>query len=127
SDTGNNRIRRIDLNNNIDTVVGLRDGNAIGGVTLNNPHELSVDGSGNIYIADTDNNRIRRLLTNGTVSNIAGTGAAGKTGDGGLGTLAAPNHPQGVAASADGETVYIADAGLARGAGPGDVADSPVR
>src|SRR5581483_4952503 len=111
SDTGNNRIRRIDLNNNIDTVVGLRDGNAIGGVTLNNPHELSVDGSGNIYIADTDNNRIRRLLTNGTVSNIAGTGAAGKTGDGGLATLAALNHPQGVAASADGETVYIADTG----------------
>ena len=39
---------------------------------FNNPGPLSVDGSGNIYVADTGNQLVRRVTAAGTVTTIAG-------------------------------------------------------
>ncbi len=48
---------------------------------LNNPQAVTVDSSGNIYIADTGNNVIRKV-SSGTIATVAGNGTAGFSGDG---------------------------------------------
>jgi sugar lactone lactonase YvrE len=68
SDLGNQRIRKVDGNGIITTVVGTGssgysgDGGAGTNATLNMPTGLSIDSAGNLYIADTYNNCIRKLL-----------------------------------------------------------------
>ena len=69
---------------------------------------LTIDASGNLYIADEYNQRIRKVTSSGTISTIAGTGTAGYSGDGGLGTAAELYYPEDVAVSASGN-IYIAD------------------
>jgi sugar lactone lactonase YvrE len=44
--------------------------------TFNDPTEIAVDGSGNLYIADTDNNEIRKVTSAGVVTTIAGGAAS---------------------------------------------------
>jgi len=44
--------------------------------TLNSPAGITLDGSGNIYIADSNNQRIRKLVPGGSLTTIAG-GATG--------------------------------------------------
>jgi hypothetical protein len=65
-----------------------------GGPAINaglSPNALSVDGSGNVYIADLGNNRIRKVDTSGIIQTIAGNGSSGFSGDGGPATLASMN------------------------------------
>jgi len=38
---------------------------------------LTVDGAGNLIIADIQNNRIRKMAPNGTISPVAGTEGLG--------------------------------------------------
>ncbi len=50
---------------------------------FNWPHEVRVDGDGNLFIADTRNHVIRRVdAHSGIVTTIAGNGSAGFAGDG---------------------------------------------
>ena len=86
------------------------DGGAAAAAQLNNPTAMTFDAAGNFYIADTNNNRVRKVTPAGIISTAAGTGAAGWSGDGGPGPNAQLDHPQGLAADADGN-VYIADSG----------------
>lgn len=67
---------------------------------------ISIDGDGNIYVADVVNNRIRRI-TAGQVTTWAGDGSA--TFKEGNGTAAAFNNPYGVATTAAGIT-FVTDA-----------------
>ncbi len=67
-DNNNFRIRKVSGNTGIiSTVAGTGlsgyngDGIAATSAGLNNPYGVSVDGSGNIYIADYDNYRIRKV------------------------------------------------------------------
>lgn len=66
SDMGNHRIRRVDLDGMISTVVGSGivgfsgDGGPAADAQLNGPRGVRVDRSGAIYIADLDNHRIRK-------------------------------------------------------------------
>ncbi|MGH9498984.1 MAG: hypothetical protein ACRD3L_07550 [Terriglobales bacterium] len=89
------------------------------GARITYPSSVSVDGQGDLYIADYYDNRIRCVLAvpggcNGStyavgdLSTVAGTGVAGYTGDNGPGTQAELHHPFSVAADHAGN-VYIAD------------------
>ncbi len=80
----------------------------IEGVTLNGPMALTVDRSGDVFIADTLNNVIREIDPNGKVTTVAGDGRAKYAGDGGPARLASLNHPSGVAVDAKGN-LYVND------------------
>lgn len=112
SDTGNNRIRRIDLGGNIETVLGERSDSPtpLGGFALNGPQGIAIDSSDTLYIANTGGHQIFRLLANGTASVFAGTGIAGPFGDSSAATSAQLNQPGGVGVDSAGN-VYIADTG----------------
>ena len=78
-DKGNDRIRKIDTNGIITTVVGNGkgyggDGGSATGALLNSPSDVAIDSSGNLFIADTENHRIRKVdaVTN-NISTIAGS------------------------------------------------------
>jgi len=68
ADTYNQRIRKVDASTgNISTVAGngtggfSGDGSAATSAEINYPWGLTVDSTGNIYIADTSNNSIRKV------------------------------------------------------------------
>ncbi|HEX3387079.1 MAG TPA: hypothetical protein VHS53_17890, partial [Mucilaginibacter sp.] len=65
-------------------IAGYADGQGAAAV-FNNPGEMAIDGSGNIYIADEGNNVIRKVTPGGTVTTFAGTGVPGSA-DGTLAT-----------------------------------------
>jgi len=99
----------------ISTVAGIGtsgysgDGNAATLAALNFPHGVTVDSSGNLYIADTNNHVVREVLkASGTILTIAGDGTAGFAGDGGPATDAMLNAPYATALDAAGN-LYIAD------------------
>ncbi|HVW98785.1 MAG TPA: gliding motility-associated C-terminal domain-containing protein [Mucilaginibacter sp.] len=52
------------------------DGSGIS-ASLNNPHGLTVDGSGNIYVAETSGLVVRKITASGMVSTLAGSGTVG--------------------------------------------------
>lgn len=116
ADTDNHRVRFITKSTGIiTTVAGTGDAgyNGDGGyafmATLFRPSDVTLDPSGNIYIADAANNRIRMVdRSSGIISTVAGTGVAGFSGYGGLATVATISQPLGIDIDASG-TVYIAD------------------
>jgi hypothetical protein len=69
---------------------------------------ISVDGNGDLLIADTSNNRIRSVDRMGIIRTVAGTGRTGHSGDGGPATAATFHDPVSVVAGADGD-LYISD------------------
>src|SRR5205814_846742 len=75
---------------------------------------VSVDRSGNIFIADPQDSRIREVVAaTGNIRTVAGNGTNGFSGDGGPATRAALSHPHGVFGDASGN-IFIADAGNQR-------------
>jgi hypothetical protein len=91
------------------------DGGLAASASLNTPAGLSLDGAGNLYIADSVNNVIRRITAaTGVITtivgfkNAGGAGAPGYGGDGGPATSALLNNPWGVTVDAFGY-LYIAD------------------
>ncbi|MCP4254222.1 MAG: hypothetical protein GY775_12595, partial [Candidatus Scalindua sp.] len=72
------------------------------------PRDLTLDSSGNLYIADTGNNVIRKVDTNGVITTVAGTGVAGYNGDNIYAIDAELNLPYSVTVDNDGN-IYIAD------------------
>ena len=75
---------------------------------LNYPWGLTVDKSGNVYVADNGNQKIRLISSIGIITTYAGTGTAGSGGDGGAATLAQLHNPEGLLAVGS-SSVYIAD------------------
>ncbi|MCL2726620.1 MAG: NHL repeat-containing protein [Polyangiaceae bacterium] len=67
---------------------------------------LTLDTSGNIYVADFSNNRIRKVTPEGNVTTIAGTGQGRHTD--GLASSAAFSWPQGIVMNAVG-TLYVTE------------------
>ena len=71
-----------------------------------------VAADGTLYIADTGNQRIR-VVKGGDITTFAGSGARGFSGDGGLATAAALNHPVALALDTTG-ALLICDQGNER-------------
>ncbi|MBI4661984.1 MAG: hypothetical protein HY735_24445, partial [Verrucomicrobia bacterium] len=84
------------------------DGGPATSARLNSPTCVAVDAAGNLLIADTQNHRIRKVTPVGLISTLAGTGSAAFNGDGGPGTSASFQSPQGLALDAAGN-LYVAD------------------
>ena len=82
ADTGNSRIRKVDITGIITTVAGTGepgfsgDDGAATEVQLSVPEGVAVDGAGNLYIADTGNSRIRKVDSTGVITTVAGGGGA---------------------------------------------------
>src|SRR3990172_1309786 len=116
ADSFNDRVRRVDaVTGLISTVAGngingfSGDGAAATGAQLNLPYGVTVDGVGNVFIADTSNNRVRRVdVGTGLISTFAGTGTLGFSGDGAAATGARLYYPYGVAVDGGGN-VFLAD------------------
>jgi sugar lactone lactonase YvrE len=121
SDTGNNVVRIITSDGNINLFAGYvpystptagynGDGGPANSAQLQLPVGIAADLAGNIYIADSANNVIRKVTTDGTINTIAGLGptSAGFSGDGAAATAANLDGPLDVAVDKDG-VVYIAD------------------
>ena len=114
ADEGNNRIRKIGASGTITTVTGdgfatfSGDGGPAIEATLADPSGITLDGNGNMFIADCGNNRVRKVDTNGIITTVAGNTNSDYTGDGGLATNASLYEPTGVAVDAQGN-LFIAD------------------
>jgi streptogramin lyase len=111
-------IRRIAPDGTITTIAGTGkkghegDNGPASQATLNLPHEIRFDRSGNLFIADTGNNAIRRIdAKTGIITTIAGGPKhRGYSGDDGPANAAAFKGPHSLQFSADG-SLYICDVG----------------
>jgi sugar lactone lactonase YvrE len=110
ADTNNFKIRKITPDGVVSTLAGSTYGFADGiGINASFKHifGVSVDSTGNVYVADTYNNMIRKITPDGVVSTLAGStpGSTDATG-----TNAKFNSPNGLAVDSIGN-VYVADSG----------------
>jgi sugar lactone lactonase YvrE len=100
-DTGVSRIHKVDTSGIISPVPIPE--------VLNGAVAITVDPSGQLYIAEQDGHRIRKVdPISGALTTIAGTGTAGFSGDGGPATAAQLDHPVHLAFDAGGN-LYFAD------------------
>ena len=112
----NHIIRKVNAAGIISTVAGTGsygysgDGTAATLAQLNFPANVTLDDTGNLYIADFGNSRIRKVNTLGVITTYAGSGTGYYGGDMGAATAAGIYHPNGVAVDHAGN-VYIADRG----------------
>ncbi|GAB3690755.1 hypothetical protein GCM10027592_08240 [Spirosoma flavus] len=116
TDSEHHRICKLDTNGVLTTVAGNGtlgfngDGGLATAASLARPWGITVDGLGNIFIADTENHRIRKIDTNGIITTVAGTGVSALSGDGGPATAASLNQPRGITTDNQGN-LFIADQG----------------
>lgn len=117
SDSGNNRVRRVDaISKTLRTVAGdgvaafTGDGGPAASASLNLPRAICLDSAGkNLFIADTRNHRVRHVdLATGTLDTFAGDGVQGFSGDGTLATSASLDSPDSIALDPNGN-LYLAD------------------
>ena len=130
ADQNNNRVRKVSPADIITTVAGngtagfSGDGGPAVLAELNHPSRVSLDNSGDIFIADQSNNRVRMVpassgtfygqaMTGGDIFTIAGNGTSGFTSDGVAATSSELAGPQDVAVDHAGN-LFIADSGNSR-------------
>jgi len=112
ADTSNNRIRKIVIaTKQVSTIAGSTSGFADGNGTaakFSAPYGITIDSSGNLYVADTSNNRIRKIvIATNQVSTIAGS--TGSFEDGNGITTAKFYRPNGITIDPSGQNLYVGD------------------
>jgi sugar lactone lactonase YvrE len=115
SDSGNNRIRKVDgatgivstIAGNGTTVFGV-DGVPATVVGLDGPSDVVVDAAGNVIFSDTRHHRVRSVGTDGNIHTVMGNGVEGFSGDGGPAASAQLASPTGLAFDTAGN-LYVAD------------------
>jgi len=118
ADSGNERVRKVDLSTGIiTTIAGTGETGFTGDeklattARLANPLGLAIDKIGNLYIVDRGNNRVRKIdISTGIISTVAGTGEAGFSGDGALAKNAQLANPTGLAFNKEGD-LFVVDRG----------------
>lgn len=111
TDRNNHSVRKVTAAGVVTTLAGsgsqgYTNGNGTA-AKFNFPSGLTVDGNGNVYVADTDNQVIRKITPTGDVTTIAGS-KVGSTD--GVGTAATFWNPKDVAIDAAGN-MFVADKG----------------
>ena len=113
SDRSARTVRKINTAGEVTTLAGAAS-NAAGstdgtgsGARFNNPGCLTVDSSGNLYLADTNNHTIRRITSSGVVTTWAGDPPFSGS-ENGPGNQALFSFPIGIALDSTG-TVFVAD------------------
>ncbi|MDF2431193.1 MAG: hypothetical protein JWP44_824 [Mucilaginibacter sp.] len=110
-----NVIKKIRPSGNVvtlagDGIAGYKDGVGTG-AEFNTPLGLTIDASGNLYVADELNERIRKITPAGVVTTVAGNGNR-QSADGGT-AAASFSDPSGLVFDSSGN-LYITDAGSSR-------------
>jgi sugar lactone lactonase YvrE len=130
ADDGDNRIREVDGEGTITTIVGsgnlcaapfstCGDGGPALSASLNDARGAVLDAAGNLYFVDAQDNRVREVDTTGTITTVAGNGPDGNapvgcvpggnlSGDGGPAVNATLDCPLGLDIDASGN-LYVAD------------------
>ncbi len=112
ADEGNHCLRKVTLAGVVtlfagDRSPGMKDDTNKLAARFDGPTGVAVDGSGNVYVADRGNHRIRRISVAGAVETVAGDGSTGFAD--GAGIAARFFGQEGVVATSDGKTLYVAD------------------
>jgi hypothetical protein len=79
------------------------DGGQATSATVNSPHGIALDSSGNVFFSDYNNHRVRKItVSTGIITTYAGTGSGSYSGDGGVASSAALTGPNGLAIDSSG-------------------------
>lgn len=112
ADSYNYTIRKITSGGSVSTYAGTAgsagstDGTGTAAL-FNQPSGITVDSSGNLYVADTYNDTIRKIASGAVVTTLAGSPGVIGTVDG-TGALARFSQPYGITVDSSGN-LYIAD------------------
>jgi streptogramin lyase len=109
-DMRDNAVRRVDAKTGvISTVAGTGkagfsgDGGPANKATFNQPHSISFDPAGDLYVCDIANNRIRKIdMKSGVISTFAGTGKKAATEEGAQINGTSLNEPRAIDFDRDG-------------------------
>lgn len=120
ADVWNQRIRAIDPESGVIRTIAGTGARAYGGdggpavdAHLGNPHDVSMDRSGRVVIADTRHGHVRRVDLDGVIRNVAGAAFQWDKGDGGPALSACLMHVLAVTHGPD-DDLYVGDAGCGR-------------
>ncbi len=114
ADSGNSVIREVTTAGIISTVAGIGSSAFFGdqgsptSAALSFPFGITLDSSGDLFIADTSNYRVREVFTNNIIATVAGNGASSYSGDGGGAVSAQISGPEGISTDRFGN-LYFAD------------------
>jgi streptogramin lyase len=114
-DTANHRVRKIETDGTISTVIGnglagySGDGGPAEQASMREPYEIRFDRAGDLFVVERLNHVVRKVdAKTQKISTVAGTGKPGFGGDGGPGTKAQLNEPHSIQFDRAGN-LYICD------------------